>query len=230
MARTRDEAQLPAISSLALLSGGSKEGSSMSKPKRVAVAFVALSVLMAIPGFASGNENAGCRKGKFVGSYVHADTFTDVWGDGSGLEHTFVLQLNLQRDGTAHQYWTGFNDLLLSGGTGSPSVGSWTCRSDGKLVVTLISAGYTPTTDAVNHPSTVPDPPPVDLLLRFHTRVTLLFSVTDENTLTQTRARSRRYPPNEDPSNPTGGTLRPVSTSVVPYTRLVASDADLLAP
>ena len=93
--------------------------------------------------------------------------------------------------------------------------------------MTQIFAIYAPTTDAINHPSTVPASPPVDLFLLQHNRVTSLFSVTDANTLTRIQSRRRRYDPTQDPSDPTGGVLRPLDTNVVVYTRLVASDADL---
>lgn len=113
---------------------------------------------------------------------------------------------------------------MLNAGTGTPYVGSWKCRDDGKLVVTLINAGYTSTTDTHGNPSLV------DLLLLFQPRVTYLFTVTDGYTLTRTQARSRRYSVTEDPSDPTAGALRPLDTSAVEYKRLVASDSDLLAP
>jgi len=119
---------------------------------------------------------------------------------------------------------------MLSFGLSTPSVGSWTCRRDGRLVVTVIFAIYEPTTDAINHPSTVPAPPPVDLFLLEHIRATYLFSVTDTNTLTRIQARNRRYNATQDPSDPTGGVLGTLNTAAVVYTRLVASDADLLAP
>src|SRR5262249_23157827 len=119
---------------------------------------------------------------------------------------------------------------MLSGGSGTLFVGGWACRADGKLVVTLLSSTYLPTTDAINHPLTVPDPPPVDLFLAYTSRVTYLFTVTDANTLTRTQARARRYAADQDPSDPAGGTLRPLNTNEVVYKRLVASDADLLAP
>ena|ERR1043166_5390112 len=115
---------------------------------------------------------------------------------------------------------------MLSSGTGTPSVGSWQCRADGKLVVTIITAVYAPTHDALHGILNVP----TDLFLLFHSRSTYLFSVPDDNTLTRIQARSRRYAPAEDPTDPNGGTLRPLNTTVVDYKRLVASDADLLAP
>jgi hypothetical protein len=116
---------------------------------------------------------------------------------------------------------------MLSSGTGTPSVGSWQCRPDGQLVVTIITGVYAPTNDAAMHGILNV---PTDLLLVFHSRSTYLFSVTDENTLTRIQARNRRYAPAEDPANPNGGTLRPLNTISISYKRLVASDADLLAP
>jgi hypothetical protein len=113
---------------------------------------------------------------------------------------------------------------MLNSGTGTPYVGSWNCRKDGKLVVTLITAAFTPTQDVHGNPA------PVDLLLQFHRRITYLFTVTDEDTLTRTQGRVRRYGVTEDPSDPAAGTFTPLNTTVVVYKRLVASDADLLAP
>jgi len=198
--------------------------------RTLACAVAAFVVVLGVPALGLAQGNAGCKNGKFVGSYTHADLFTDIWGDVSGVDHAFLYQLNLAGDGTVYQNWTGLPDLMLSSGSGTPNVGSWACRSDGKLIVTLINASYVPTTDASNHPTTVPDPPPVDLFLAGHTRVTYLFEVTDANTLTRVQARSRTYGPAQDPSDPNGGTLRPLRTAVVVYKRLVASDADLLAP
>ena len=200
----------------------------MSKLKNVVVAFLGLSMFMVTPAFPQGN--AGCKNGKFVGSYTNVGDFTDVWGDGSNVEHQLIVQLNLHSDGTATQENAGGPDLMLSAGLSTTGVGSWTCRNDGMLVVTLIWANYGPTTDAINHPSTVPAPPPVDLFLFQHSRVTYLLSVTNANTLTRIQARTRRYTAAEDPTDPTGGVLGPLRTGVVVYTRLVASDADLLAP
>jgi hypothetical protein len=200
----------------------------MSMLKNVVVALAALSALTAIPALAQGN--AGCKNGKFVGSYTRAAAFPDLWGDGTNVAHTFVYQLNLHSDGTAFQYFSGNPDVMLSSGTGTLQVGSWGCRRDGQLVVTFISAIYGTTTDAKNHPATVPDPPPVDLLLAVHVRDTYLLSVTDADTLTRIQARRRVYNADQDPSNPTGGRLLPVNNNVLEYKRLAASDADLLAP
>ncbi len=202
----------------------------MKKLEKVVFAFVVLSLLIAVSTPASAQGLAGCKTGKFVGSYTSPSSTPDVWGDGSNISHTFVFQLNLHSDGTATQDFTGFPDIMLSSGSGTPFVGSWTCRPDGKLVVTMITTLYVPTTDAKNHPATVPTPPPVDLFLAQSSRLTYLFAVTDDNTLTRIQARRRRYTAAQDPTDPTGGILGALNTTEVVYRRLVASDADLLAP
>ena len=200
----------------------------MLKLKNVMLALVALSVFMVIPAFA---QDKGCKNIKFYGSYTLTDaTRTDIWGDGTNVSHTLIFQLNLHSDGTADQYFTGAPDLMLSIASVSSWIGSWKCREDGNLVVTAIRATYLPTTDAKNHPTTVPNPPPVDLILGFHTRTTWLFSVTDANTLTRIQSRARRYTVTQDPSDPNGGTLLDLKTNQLIYKRLTASDADLLAP
>ena len=200
----------------------------MSKLKNVVIAFFALVVFMVTPAFPQGL--AGCRNGMFVGSYTTLITFPDIWGDWTNLLNQTILQLNLHSDGTATQEFSGAPLIMLSSGTETPRVGSWTCRSDGKLVVTLIFARYFPTNDAVNHPVATQIPPPVDLLLGGHFRATYLFSVTDKNTLTRIQVRTRRYNPRQDPTDPNGGVLLPLNTDVLVFNRVVASDADLLAP
>lgn len=62
------------------------------------VAFLALSLFMVIPAFPQGNGNAGCKNGKFIGSYTHLITFPDIWGDGSNIEHQLISQLNLHSE------------------------------------------------------------------------------------------------------------------------------------
>ncbi|HVQ55117.1 MAG TPA: hypothetical protein VMS29_00050 [Pyrinomonadaceae bacterium] len=186
---------------------------------RMMLVSLAIAVLMVVPSFA---DSTGCKKGEFFGSYTRPELSQDVLGDGSAI-HSFTYQLNLHNDGTATQYWTGLNDYLITLGTGSPWTGSWTCRSDGKLIVTMIVASYFPVTNNQN----VTSP---DVELRSHFRDTYLFNVVDENTLIRIQSRRRAYLPAADPTNPAGGTLGPLSTTSVAYNRLVASDADLLVP
>jgi len=195
----------------------------MSRLMKIAFAVVVFQVVLALPAFA----NPGCNNGKFVGSYTRATVFPDIWGDGTAIQHTLILQLNLNSDGTVFELFTGLPDIMLSSGSGTPSVGSWKCQKDGKLVVTVINSTYVPTNDAAFHG--VPNVP-TDLILLSHSRNTLLLTVTDDNTLTRTQVRSRRYTPAQDPTDPNGGTLGAINNTVVTYKRLVASDADLLAP
>lgn len=196
--------------------------------RKVVVVCLASLLFMVIPAYAQGA--AGCKSGFFVGSYTQVTDFPDVWGDGTNVNHQLMLQLNLHSDGTVTEENDGGPELMLSFGLSTTAVGSWTCRNDGKLVVTVLLAVYGPTTDAINHPSTVPAPPPVDLFLFQHIRRTYLFSVTDATTLTRIQSRDRVYAPNQDPTDPTGGVLQPLDTNLVVYKRVVASDADLLAP
>jgi hypothetical protein len=146
----------------------------------------------------------------------------DVFGDGS-VFHTFVNVLSLHGDGTAEQYFTGIPDYMINTGSGTPQFGSWGCRTDGRLVVSFLAAGFQPVA-----PGTYPLTPYADIEMAFYRRSTYLFKVTDDNTLTRVRARSRGYAPDQDPTDPAGGTLGPITTTPLVYKRLAASDADLL--
>jgi hypothetical protein len=176
-------------------------------------------VFIAVPSF---GKPAGCKKVDFYGSYVRTELNQDVFGDGSAVRN-FVYQLNLQSDGTATQYWSGVNDFVVTLGTGSPWKGTWTCRSDGKLIVTLLVANYYPVTGNPNVTG-------ADVELKEYLRTTYLFSVDDENTLTRVLGRTRTYSAAQDPGDPTGGSLGKLSTAALTYKRLIASDADLLIP
>ena len=187
--------------------------------KKMLLMVITVAVLMVGPVFAS----SGCRNGHFVGAYLSSPNApSDLFGNGD-VVHTFVFQLNLHSDGTADQYWTGLPDYILTLGTGSPWIGSWTCRNDGKLIVTMLFAGYLPVDPGPNNTTR-------DVSLVFHSRSTYLFTVDDDNTITRIQSRSRTYDVNEDPSIASGGTLGMINNATVQYKRLSASDADLLAP
>jgi hypothetical protein len=196
----------------------------MHSKKIVTIGMIA--VFIALPAIVS--AATGCNKIKFFGSYTSPDINHDDFFDGS-VVHSFVFQLNLNSDGTAMQYWTGLPEYELNLGSGSPQIGSWTCRNDGKLVVTLIQASFIPAL-AVSEGGTNPNVTRPDIELLRHSRTTYLFSVDDDNTLTKLQSRSRRYLPNADPTDPLGGTLAPINNVSATYKRLVASDADLVAP
>lgn len=190
----------------------------MLKVQNVILALVA-SVFMVIPAFA---DNAGCKNGKFVGSYTTALKDQDVFGNGTVI-HTWINQLNLHGDGTADLNFTAALEYPINTGSQTSWIGSWTCRDDGQLVVTLIRAFYNPVGPTANTTY-------ADIELGGYNRFTYLFSVDDVNTITRINRRIRSYGANADPTDPNGGTLGPLNTQQVTYKRVVASDADLLAP
>ena len=192
----------------------------MSKLRIVLVALVASSLVAVVPASA----DSGCKTGKFIGTYTSVLPNQDIFGDQT-VFHTFLQQLTLYGDGNAEQYFTGNLDYMINTGSGSPQIGSWGCRKDGKLVVTFLAAGFNPIDPSAN--ANTPNP---DIALAFHRRATYVFAVTDDNTLTRVQARNRNYAPNQDPTDPAGGSLRPLNTTQVVYKRLVASDADVLLP
>jgi hypothetical protein len=181
----------------------------------------ALAIFMVVPTF--GAPATGCNKIKFTGSYVRTATVFPLQ-DGS-VQHSTLFQLNLNADGTAVQNWTGFLDYAINTGAGSLYFGSWTCRADGKLIVTLISAGYAPVPAGSN-----PEVTSQDISLALHSRNTYLYSVDDTNTLTRLAARTRSYAPDQDATDPAGGSLGSINNSTVVFKRLVATDDDLLVP
>jgi hypothetical protein len=189
---------------------------------KVLLIIAAIAIFMVVPSF--GGPATGCNKIKFLGSYTRPVLNQDILLDGTVI-HSTAFQLNLSSDGTAIQYWTGFPDYAINTGTGSPWIGSWTCRIDGKLVVTFISATFAPVSAGSNPYVTAQD-----VALDGHARTTYLFSVDDQNTLTKIQSRSRFYAPTEDPTDEAGGILGNLSTITYSYKRLIASDADLLAP
>ena len=163
-----------------------------------------------------------CNNDKFQGTYTRVDAPSDVYGDGSVM-HQYVYQLVLNSDGSAIQYWTGLPDIQINFGTGSINIGSWKCRSDGKLVVNLLAASYSPIGPNANLGTP-------DTSLTSTTHYTFLFKINNPNQLTRIQSRSRVYSPSADPTDPAGGTLGALNTTQVTYKRFVASDADLTAP
>ena len=182
-----------------------------------------LFVLAMLSFASSANAAVGCKKFNFLGSFTRTQASVDVIGDNTF--HTWIFQLNLHSDSSATQFWSGGPDIMMNGGLGGPWTGSWNCRADGKLVVTMIEPNYSPIAAGSHVGITVPD-----ILLNGYARTTYLYSVDSDNTLTRIQARSRSYGPNDDPANPAGGTLGDLSTLTFTFTRLSASDADLLLP
>jgi hypothetical protein len=204
--------------------GGSLKGWNKSTRRTKEMLKKVLSVVFITIVIAAGPVLAenGCKTTKFFGSYTRVDLPTDVFLNGTVI-HQYFFQLVINADGTASQYWTGSLDYPINTGTGSPSLGSWACRPDGRLVVTFLASSYNPTPPGPNNP--LPD-----VSLAGSQRATYLFTVDDENTLTRVLARGRNYTNADDPTNAAGGTLGPLSTRAITYKRFVASDSDLLLP
>lgn len=191
--------------------------------KICALALCGISLTMAASALA--NTSTGCLAKTFFGTYTSVEQYenVDVRGDGAVFEdRTFIYQLTFYRDGIVEQNWTGSPDYILSLGTNTPWIGSWTCRSDGKLLVTTLRGIYAPAPGVQGVPA--------DLAIVGHRRNTILFSVIDRNTLDRIQYRTRDYNNSENPTDPTAGTLFALDTSVVEYKRLKASIADLQAP
>ncbi|HKP68615.1 MAG TPA: hypothetical protein VJV05_04985 [Pyrinomonadaceae bacterium] len=188
---------------------------------KLVLLFAVVAIFTVAPAFAA---PSGCNKIKFQGTYTRAAVNQDVLGDAT-VFHSWVFQLEIRADGTAAMNSSAYYDFMINTGSNSPGVGNWTCRADGKLVVSLLAALVYPIP-----PNTNPQLPSADISVEQHIRTTYLFSVDDVNTLTQIQSRGRFYGATEDPTNPAGGTLGALSTTQRVYTRFTASDADLLLP
>ena len=184
--------------------------------KRLLFAAAIITVFSSLTAY----SEVGCRSGRFIGSYANHYS-ADVWGDGTVI-HQYIENLQLHGDGTARTDFDGGPDYMLTYGLDTTSIGSWTCRPDGKLVLTLVSARYGPTDD---HVSTT------DLAQVMHIRRTTLITVVDDNTLSVTKLRARTYAAAEDPTDLNGGTLGQIHTYTdYTFARIIARDADLSLP
>jgi hypothetical protein len=179
-------------------------------------------VLTLVLGIAISAFAGDCNNENFYGTYTYVPAPTDVMGDGTVI-HQYVYTLILAPGGTVYQHWSGLPDYQINAGTGTPSIGSWKCRADGKLVVTYLLSSYAP----VNPDAYIAYP---DVALATNYRTTLLFNINGRNKITRIQARSRAYGASDDPTNPNGGTLGALSTTHVVYNRLIANDSDLTAP
>ena len=188
---------------------------------RTLLGIAILAVFMVVPVIAG--PATGCNKIKFTGSYMRP-VLVDVFEDGT-VVHKELLQLNISADGSAVQNFSGTPDYMMTFGTQTSFNGSWTCRADGKLIVTLITALYDPLAAGSN-----PQVTSNDLTLAWHLKSTYLYSVDDVNTLTRVSQRNRWYSPDQDPSDAAGGSLTALVSTPVSFKRLVATDDDLLAP
>jgi hypothetical protein len=182
--------------------------------------FLILAVIIIAFTSLTAYSQVGCRSGKFLGSYVISYPI-DIWGDGTVI-HQYSENLQLHSDGAARTDFDGGPDYMLTYGLDTTSIGSWTCRADGKLVLNFLSTRYLPTTDRTST---------TDLSQAMHFRRTALVAVIDDNTLSVTDLRTRSYSAADDPTNPNGGTLGQLhSYTDYIFHRIIASDTDLLLP
>ena len=191
---------------------------------RIALLTAALFIFTALPAIAG--PRTGCNLYKFTGSFTRPRLNEDVLGDGN--LHSYVNQLNLAADGSLIVVWTAAPDYMINAGTGTPFVDSWTCRPDGKLLINFIYATFVPVLPIQDTTGQLTSQ---DIKLANHFRVSQLWTVDSDNQITVVQSRTRKYTAAEDPTDPAGGVLLgSTSTATASYTRLVPSDADLLAP
>lgn len=195
--------------------------------RRLMLLLAVVTMLAAVPvlgGIADDklSDDDGCED-NVVGSYTRSIERLDVLRDGSNIDRMYIVQLNLNDDGTAYQYYTGNLDFPILQGLTSPDAGSWKCKNDNKFVVTTIRGLYRPVT--VTDP--VSGDPVRDLGLVGHRRVTRLFEIVNADTIKRVRRAARFYLPTEDPADPNGGTLTSTPVTGELFKRVRASDDDL---
>jgi hypothetical protein len=191
--------------------------------KKIWLLGAALMIFTALPAIAG--PRLGCNLYKFTGSFTRPQLNVDTLGDGD--LHSFVRQLNVNADGSLMVVWTAAPDYMINAGTGTPFIGAWTCRPDGKLLVNFIYATFLPVFPADDTTGQLTSQ---DIKLANHFRVTQLWNVDSDNQITVIQSRTRTYSAAQDPTDPNIGTLSAINTNTATYTRLVPSDADLLAP
>ena len=194
--------------------------------KQIWLLTAALLIFTSVPVLAA--PKTGCNLYKFTGSFTRPRLNVDTLGNNR--PHSFINQLNVGADGSLIVVWTAAPDYIINAGTGTPFVGAWTCRTDGKLLVNFIYASFIPIV-----PGQIPDPngfiTSQDVELYKHFRVTQLWTVDSDDQITVVQSQSREYLPTEDPTDPlAGGVHQIVSTDTATYKRLVPSDADFSSP
>lgn len=186
--------------------------------KRTIFSVIVLSFFLASPAlFAKKADDSVCKVATVAGSYVRVKQ-----ANYSGVDRTFLLQLNLSSDGIALQNFTGGLDLIDYYGGESNDIGSWECREDGKLLVTMYRAEY---------PAISTDPftagPIQAAELRRHFLVSYLFIVTSADTLTTVEIGLKEFDMSEDPTDPAAGILRNPDLNEYEYNRVKPTDAYL---
>lgn len=194
--------------------------------KKTIITMIALSVLMAVPAFAKKNESSGnaCKDKDVMGPYMRTIAgvgFTDDYGNYQ--ERTYLRAMLLGAGGIVHQYDGSGFDAGHNYAVRSEWNGSWACQKDGSLVVVVYVTIFLPVAEDEIFPGSVHD-----LYTSYNEKTTYRFTVDDKDTLTLTEAVVRSYDMFEDPQDPAAGFLSPVFPSSATYSRLKATDADLM--
>ncbi len=202
--------------------------------KKAILTVITLSIFIITPAFAKDKESK-CNEKHVVGSYASPDIsslpipledYVPGFGGINGTRDvTYVYQATLNAGGTATFDWTARGDFMVTEGTIAMYHGSWECRKDGTLVMTTIGAYYEP---ADYNP--YQDRPVTDIKLGGHNRHNRLFSVEDDDTIVLRQSVRRFYSPNQDPTDPLDGFLRPLTYPDIVLTRLSPSTEGLDLP
>ena len=96
---------------------------------------VAIAIFAVVPAVAA---PTGCNRIKFQGTYTRASVNQDILGDET-VFNSYVFQLEIRGDGTASLHSSAYYDFMVNTGSNSPGIGTWTCRADGKLVVSVLA-------------------------------------------------------------------------------------------
>jgi len=123
------------------------------------IAITAVSLLYAGPAFSVKKDKAGniCKDKNVVGSYTQVSQYSYPDYYGVVRDRTYVHQLNLNAGGTALLMWTASRDLMINGASDTVQLGSWTCRYDGKLLVTTLAGVHSGIPADDLFPGSVPD-------------------------------------------------------------------------
>lgn len=190
--------------------------------KRTIFSVIVLSFFLASPAYSAKTPGVtACKIDAVAGSYVRVSQSQSVGFDGTIIDRTYLFQLKLSSDGIAVQNFTGADDMFDIYGGESDGVGSWECRKDGKLLVTMFSGSYRPVVDGLD-PFTGESVQASEL--RFHYLVSYLLSVTSADTLKTVETGVKEFNMSEVPTDPNAGSLVTLHTLEREYNRVKPID------
>jgi len=171
----------------------------------------ALAVVFLLTGsaLAAGPDGNQCDANKVAGTYLR-NRPAAFSGSGFGV----LDQLVLTSDGTAYWYQTTSFDLLITGGTFIPEVGSWQCLDKSTIAVTTIGANYFPNGAG-------------DIVKANYDKFSQKLTIQDDNTLQVVLRISRTYALTDDPLTGTPLTKNVSTNTTSPYRRVTATADDV---